>query len=61
MPRAHVTRTPFSKLYPFPVDKAVKKGRSGEEVDRVTAWLTGHTARDIARLEGRAMERILRA
>ena len=51
MPRADVTQMPFSKLYPLLVNKAVKKGRTREEVDQVTAWLTGYTPEDIARLE----------
>ena len=51
MPRADATRMPFAKLYPLLVRKAEKKGRSREEVDRVTAWLTGCTRAEIARLE----------
>ena len=51
MPRADVTQMPFAKLYPLLVSKAEKKGCSREEVDRVTAWLTGYTPGDIARLE----------
>ena len=51
MPRTDVTQMPFAKLYPLLVNKAGKKGRSREEVDRVTAWLTGYTAEDIARME----------
>ena len=51
MPRADITQMPFSKLYPLLVNKAVKKGRTREEVDQVTAWLTGYTPEDIARLE----------
>ena len=39
------------RLYPLLVNKAVKKGRTREEVDQVTAWLTGYTPEDIARLE----------
>ena len=31
-----------SKVYPLLVHKAVKNGRSKEEVDAVTAWLTGY-------------------
>lgn len=41
MPLTDVTQMPFSKLYPLLVNKAVKKGRTREEVDQVTAWLTG--------------------
>ena len=51
MPRADVTQMPFAKLYPLLVEKAEKKGRSRAEVDQVTAWLTGYTLQDIARLE----------
>ena len=51
MPRTDVTEMPFARLYPLLVNKAVKKGRTREEVDQVTCWLTGYTAEDIARLE----------
>lgn len=51
MPRTDVTQMPFAKLYPLLIQKAEKKGRTREEVDQVTAWLTGYTAEDIARLE----------
>ena len=51
MPRTDVTQMPFSKVYPLLVNKAERKGRSREEVDQVTAWLTGYTAEDINRLE----------
>ena len=51
MPRTDVTQMPFSKLYPLLVGKAEKKGRTREEVDQVTAWLTGYTPEELARLE----------
>ncbi|MEE0730825.1 MAG: DUF2200 family protein, partial [Oscillospiraceae bacterium] len=51
MPRADVTKMPFGKLYPLLVSKAEKKGRTREEVDQVTAWLTGYTPEAIARME----------
>ena len=51
MTRIDVAQMPFAKLYPLLVNKAGKKGRIREEVDQVTAWLTGYTAEDIARLE----------
>ena len=41
MPRTDVTQMPFAKLYPLLIQKAEKKGRTREEVDQVTAWLTG--------------------
>ena len=51
MPRTDITQMPFAKLYPLLVNKAIKKGRTREEVDQVTAWLTGYAIKDIARLE----------
>ena len=51
MPRMDVSQMPFAKLYPLLVSKAVKKGRTRQEVDQVTSWLTGYTPEDIARLE----------
>ena len=38
----------FSKVYPFLVRKAEAKGRSREEVDEVTCWLTGYDADGLA-------------
>ena len=51
MPRIDVTQMPFGKLYPLLGNKAEKKGRPREEVDQVTAWLTGYTPAEIAHLE----------
>lgn len=34
----------FSKVYPLLVAKAERKGRTKEEVDEVTCWLTGYDA-----------------
>lgn len=51
MPRTDVTQMPFAKVYPLLVSKAVKKGRTREEVDQVTAWLTGYSPEELARLE----------
>ena len=51
MPRMDVTEMSFAKLYPLLVAKAVKKGRTREEVDQVTGWLTGYTSEDIAQLQ----------
>ena len=42
-PAAHrIFTTPFSAVYPLYVQKAVRKGRTAEEVDRVICWLTGY-------------------
>ena len=51
MPRTDVTQMSFAKLYPLLINKAVKKGRTRQEVDQVTTWLTGYSVEDIARLE----------
>lgn len=51
MPRIDVTEMAFAKLYSLLVAKAEKEGRAREEVDQVTAWLTGYTPEELARLE----------
>ncbi len=51
MPRTDVTQMAFAKVYPLLVNKAERKGRSREEVDQVTTWLTGYTPEELARLE----------
>ena len=33
----------FSKVYPLYVQKAERKGRTRDEVDRVICWLTGYS------------------
>ena len=44
MNRDHrIPRMKFSKVYPLYVDKAERKGRTKEEVDRVICWLTGYS------------------
>lgn len=51
MPKINITQIAFAKLYPMLINKAVKKGRTRQEVDSVTSWLTGYTAEDIAKIE----------
>ena len=51
MPHIDVTEMPFAKLYPLLVNKAGKKGRTREEVDLVTTWLTGYAPEELSRLE----------
>jgi hypothetical protein len=34
--------TPFGTVYPMYVQKAERKGRTKQEVDRVICWLTGY-------------------
>ena len=38
----------FAQIYPLLVNKAVKKGRTPEEVDQVISWLTGYSVEQIA-------------
>ena len=33
---------PFAQLYPLYLNKALKKGRSQDEVDQIIFWLTGY-------------------
>ncbi|MBQ1924182.1 MAG: DUF2200 domain-containing protein [Lachnospiraceae bacterium] len=42
MPRQSVSDMKLSKVYPLLVKKAERKGRTREEVDKITAWLTGY-------------------
>jgi hypothetical protein len=51
MPKVDVTMMPFAKLYPLLVAKAERKGRTREEVDQVTTWLTGYTPQELSQLE----------
>jgi len=42
MPRMSFRRMKFAKVYPLYVRKAEAKGRTRDEVDEVTCWLTGY-------------------
>ncbi len=42
MPGHRIFATPFAAVYPMYVQKATRKGRTKEEVDRVICWLTGY-------------------
>lgn len=37
----------FASVYPLYITKVQKKGRTKEEVDEVTRWLTGYTQKDL--------------
>lgn len=41
--------TPFAKVYPLYVQKAERKGRTKDEVDRIICWLTGYDAKGLQR------------
>ena len=40
----------FAKVYPMLIAKAERKGRSRDEVQKVTAWLTGYTSERLEKL-----------
>jgi hypothetical protein len=40
---------PFAKVYPLYVQKAERKGRTQDEVDRIICWLTGYTEAGLLR------------
>ena len=42
MEKQKILKMSFSKVYPFYIEKAVKKGRTKEEVDQIIFWLTGY-------------------
>ncbi|NDV58159.1 DUF2200 domain-containing protein [Bacteroides sp. 519] len=37
-----VYKMPFANIYPMYIQKAEKKGRTKEEVDKIIYWLTGY-------------------
>lgn len=39
----------FSKVYPLYVQKAERKQRTQQEVDSIICWLTGYTAKTLAK------------
>lgn len=41
--KPHIYSVPVSDVYPYYIVKAVKKGRTQPEVDKVFSWLTGYT------------------
>jgi hypothetical protein len=42
VPGHRIFKTPFAAVYPLYVEKAKRKRRTKEEVDRVICWLTGY-------------------
>ena len=43
MPQHRIFGTRFSGVYPLYVQKAERKNRTREEVDRIICWLTGYS------------------
>jgi hypothetical protein len=53
MPAHRIFAMPFSAVYPLYVEKAKRKGRTQEEVDRTICWLTGYDQAGLERqIEG---------
>ena len=48
MTKHRIFTTSFASVYPHYVQKAEKKGRTGQEVDQVICWLTGYTREALA-------------
>ena len=47
MPEHRIFSMAFSSVYPLYVQKAERKGRTKDEVDRIICWLTGYTAQGL--------------
>ncbi len=47
MEKEKVFAMKLSRVYPLLVAKAERKGRTREEVDQVTCWLTGYTTEQL--------------
>ena len=48
MKKHRIFTTSFASVYPHYVQKAERKGRDKEEVDRVICWLTGYSPEALA-------------
>lgn len=49
MDEEKVYRMPFAQVYTLLCNKAVRKGRTQDEVDAVICWLTGYDRADLQR------------
>ncbi len=49
MPKHPIFRMSFAKLHPLYVQKAERKNRTREEVDRIICWLTGYDSAGLQR------------
>ena len=43
MPKHRIFTTTFASVYPLYVQKAERKNRTKEEVDKIVCWLTGYS------------------
>ena len=49
MAQHRIYRMKFSRVYPMYVQKAARKNRTKQEVDRVICWLTGYSQAELQR------------
>jgi hypothetical protein len=49
MSKHYIFAMPFAKIYPLYVQKAERKNRTKEEVDRIICWLTGYDQAGVQR------------
>lgn len=50
MKNEQVYQMNFTKVYPLLVNKAVKKGRTKDEVDEIIRWLTGYSREGLEKI-----------
>lgn len=48
MTNNRIYKMSFSKVYPLLIAKAEKKGRTRDEIDEITCWLTGYSKEQIS-------------
>jgi len=48
MKKPRIFTTEFGSVYPLYIEKAEKKGRTKDEVDRIIFWLTGYDPEGLA-------------
>ena len=56
MPEHRVFAMPFAKVYPMYVQKAERKNRTKEEVNRIICWLTGYDRAGLQRQIKKAVD-----
>lgn len=47
MEKPRIYTVSFANIYPMYVAKAIKKGRTKDEVDEIIRWLTGYNQKDL--------------
>jgi len=47
MQKHRIFSLPFANVYPLYIQKAIKKGRTKDEVDEIIFWLTGYNSKSL--------------